>query len=62
VGIPKFLAWIEKPPFKQRGCRRHSVRESPDIDARSIPEYSDGQFTRLRIPELRIYDLVVLDP
>jgi len=35
---------------------------SPDVDAGSVPVYSDGQFTQVRIPELRIYDLVVLDP
>jgi hypothetical protein len=35
---------------------------SPDIDARSIPVQTDGQFTQLRVPELRIYDLLVLEP
>jgi hypothetical protein len=35
---------------------------SPDRDAGSITVQSDGQFTRIRIPELRIYDLVVLEP
>ncbi len=48
--------------LKVRG-RFSSVRLfSPDIDARSLPAYSDGQFTEIRIPELRIYDLVVFDP
>jgi hypothetical protein len=35
---------------------------SPDIDARLLPANSDGQITQVRIPELRTYDLVVLDP
>lgn len=35
---------------------------SPDIDARPLPVSSDGRFTQLRIPELQIYDLIVLDP
>jgi len=48
--------------LKVRGQFSGAHLFSPDIDARSIPEYSDGQFTRLRIPELRTYDLVVLDP
>jgi hypothetical protein len=35
---------------------------SPDSDPRSIPAHVEGQFTQIRIPELRIYDLVVLEP
>jgi hypothetical protein len=35
---------------------------SPDMDPRSIPVQGEGQLTRIRIPELRIYDLVVLEP
>jgi len=35
---------------------------SPDIGARSIPTAVDGQVTQIRIPEVRIYDLVVLEP
>jgi hypothetical protein len=35
---------------------------SPDIDPRSIPVQVDGQFTQIRVPELRVYDLVVLEP
>jgi hypothetical protein len=35
---------------------------SPDIESRSIPVFAEGQFTRIEIPELRVYDLVVLEP
>jgi hypothetical protein len=35
---------------------------SPDIDPRSIPVQADGKFTEIRIPELRTYDVVVLEP
>jgi hypothetical protein len=35
---------------------------SPDIAPRAIPGYSDEQLTYIRIPELQIYDLVVLEP
>jgi hypothetical protein len=35
---------------------------SPDIDSRSIPVFAEGQLTRIQIPELRVYDLVVLEP
>ena len=35
---------------------------SPDIASQAIPVYSDEQFTYIRIPELQIYDLVVLEP
>jgi hypothetical protein len=48
--------------LKVRGQFSSARLFSPDIDAVSIPVSSDGQFTHVRIPELRIYDLVVLDP
>jgi hypothetical protein len=32
------------------------------MDPRSIAVQGEGQLTRIRIPELRIYDLVVLEP
>ena len=35
---------------------------SPDIEPRSIAVDRDGEFSRIRIPELRTYDLVVLEP
>jgi hypothetical protein len=35
---------------------------SPDIDARPMPVSSDGQSTQIQVPELRTYDLVVLEP
>jgi hypothetical protein len=35
---------------------------SPDIVLQAIPVYSDEQFTHIRIPELQIYDLVLLEP
>jgi len=35
---------------------------SPDLDPRSLPVHAEGQVTHIRIPELRIYDLVVLEP
>jgi hypothetical protein len=35
---------------------------SPDIEPRSLPLSGDGSFTQVRIPELRIYDLVILEP
>jgi hypothetical protein len=35
---------------------------SPDIDARLMPVSSDGQSTQIQVPELRTYDLVVLEP
>jgi hypothetical protein len=35
---------------------------SPDIAPRALPVYSDEQFTHIRIPEVQIYDLVVLEP
>jgi hypothetical protein len=35
---------------------------SPDIDARPVPVSSDGQSTQIQVPELRTYDLVVLEP
>jgi hypothetical protein len=35
---------------------------SPDIGPHSIPVQADGQSTQLRVPELQIYDLVVLEP
>jgi hypothetical protein len=35
---------------------------SPDIDGGALPVQSDGQSTQFRIPEVRIYDLVVLEP
>jgi len=35
---------------------------SPDIAPQRLPVYSDEQFTYIRIPELQIYDLVVLEP
>lgn len=35
---------------------------SPDLGARSIPAADDGQFTHIRIPEVAVYDLVVLEP
>ena len=34
---------------------------SPDINPRSIPVQADGQFTHFRVPELWVYDLVVLE-
>jgi hypothetical protein len=34
---------------------------SPDIEPRSLPVHAAGQLTEIRIPELRIYDLVVLE-
>ena len=48
--------------LKVRGRFSGARLFSPDIDPRSVPVYSDGQFTQVRVPELRIYDLVVLDP
>lgn len=35
---------------------------SPDFNPHSIPVYVDGQLTQIRIPELRVYDLLVLEP
>jgi hypothetical protein len=35
---------------------------SPDADPRTIPVSTQGTSTQMRIPELRIYDLVVLEP
>lgn len=35
---------------------------SPDIGKQTIPVHAEGQFTLLQVPELRIYDLLVLDP
>jgi hypothetical protein len=35
---------------------------SPDIDARSVPVQQDGPATQIRVPELRTYDLLVLEP
>jgi len=35
---------------------------SPDIEPRSIPLSSEGSLTQARIPELRIYDLLILEP
>jgi len=35
---------------------------SPDIAPQGLPVYSDEQFTYIRIAELQIYDLVVLEP
>jgi hypothetical protein len=35
---------------------------SPDIEVGSIPLSTDGSLTQLRVPELRTYDLVVLEP
>jgi hypothetical protein len=34
---------------------------SPDIEPQSLPVHAAGQLTEIRIPELRIYDLVVLE-
>jgi hypothetical protein len=48
--------------LKVRGQFSGARLFSPDMDATSLPVYSDGQFTRVRVPELQIYDLVVLDP
>ena len=35
---------------------------SPDIAPQAFPVYSDEQFTYIRIAELQIYDLLVLEP
>ena len=48
--------------LKVRGQFSSAQMLSPDIGAGSIPVISDGQFTHVRIPELRIYDLIVLGP
>jgi hypothetical protein len=48
--------------LKARGHFSSARLFSPDIDAGPIPVSGDGQFTHVQIPELRIYDLVVLYP
>lgn len=35
---------------------------SPDIAPRSLPVSGEGQVARIRVPELRTYDLIVLEP
>jgi hypothetical protein len=47
--------------LKVRGRFSSAQVFSPDLDANSMPVYSDGQFTQIHIPELRTYDLVVLE-
>jgi hypothetical protein len=48
--------------LKVRGRFSSARLFCPDIDPRPMPVSSNGQFKQIRIPELRIYDLVVLDP
>jgi hypothetical protein len=60
------LNYADSPVFdfdvkvNRQFARAHLL--SPDIDPRSIPVFTEGQFTRIQIPELQIYDLVLLDP
>ena len=35
---------------------------SPDIGSSALPVYEEGQVTRIRVPELQTYDLLVLRP
>jgi hypothetical protein len=48
--------------LKVRGRFSSAQLFSPDLDVRSMPVDSDGQFTQIHIPELRTYDLLVLEP
>ena len=60
------LNYADKPVFnvdiKVNGQFATAHVLSPDMEPRSIPVLGEGQSTRIRIPELRIYDLVVLEP
>ncbi len=64
--VVHLLNYADTPVFdvvlKVNGVFASARLLSPDIDPRSVPVYGDGQFTQIRITELRIYDLVVLEP
>lgn len=48
--------------LKVRGRFSSAQLLSPDLPRRSLPIITEGNFTLIRIPELRIYDLLVLIP
>jgi hypothetical protein len=60
------LNYADTPVFdvelKVKGRFTSAHLLSPDIDSGSIPVHTEGQVTQIRIPEVRIYDLVVLEP
>jgi hypothetical protein len=60
------LNYADAPAFdidlKVKGQFATARLLSPDIAPQGLPVHSDEQFTYIRIPELQIYDLVVLEP
>lgn len=60
------LNYADAPVFnigvKIKGVFATARLLSPDMAPQAIPAYSDGQFTYIQVPEVQIYDLLLLEP
>jgi hypothetical protein len=60
------LNYADRPAFdldlKVKGRFGTALLLSPDASSKPLSVIGEGQFTRVRIPELQVYDLLVLEP